>query len=201
MVSIIDYGAGNIRSVFNAFEYLGEKVQVASSAQDISEAERIVFPGVGSSREAMEMLKGKGMLQAMLEAIGEGVLFLGICLGMQLLFERSEENGGTECLGVLPGEVKRFPSNAGIKIPQIGWNTVHLEGRSPLFDGLKDDTYFYFVHSFFCPLPAGGAASGTTEYGIRYSSALERGNVFAVQFHPERSQENGLKVLSNFLKI
>ncbi len=202
MIKIIDYGAGNIRSVYNAFRYIGEKTEVVRHPEQLKNAHKIVLPGVGSSRDAMQMLEKRDLLNCLKDKIKGGAVFLGICLGMQLLFEYSEESGGTECFGLIKGTVKKFQAEGAIKVPQIGWNTVEpVNDNMELFKGIDKGSYFYFVHSYFCPLDAGGCLGGITEYGLRYASMLVKDNVFAVQFHPERSQENGLKMLNNFSKI
>lgn len=202
MIKIIDYGAGNIRSVYNAFRFIGENAEVVSRPEGLKNADKIVLPGVGSSKDAMKMLEKRHLLGCLKEKIREGSLFLGICLGMQLLFEYSEESGGTECFGLIEGTVKKFRAEGTMKVPQIGWNTVEpVSSNIKLFKGIAKGAYFYFVHSYFCPLDAGGCLGGISEYGVRYASMLEKDNVFAVQFHPERSQVNGLKMLNNFSKI
>lgn len=202
MISIVDYDAGNIKSVINAFRHIGQKVNVLERPDDINKAAKLVLPGVGSSKEAMGMLRKKDMTGCLMKAIRKGVPFLGICLGMQLLFQGSEENGGAEGLGILQGQVKKFSDTGKLKVPQIGWNTVEQTERGrKLFKGIPDGSYFYFVHSYFCPIGSGDNVSGITEYGQRYASAICFDNVFAVQFHPERSQENGLKMLENFSRL
>lgn len=202
MTGIIDYGSGNLRSVYNAFRYIGEDVKVCAAPEDLKGADRIVLPGVGSSADAMEGLRNAGLLEPMLAGIKAGTSFLGICLGLQMLFERSEESGGCECLAIVRGDVRRFPAGEGLKIPQIGWNTVKFTGKAcPLFDGIKDESYFYFVHSYYCDNAEQSLDSGRTEYGVSYTSAMWKDNVHAVQFHPERSQANGIKILENFVKL
>ncbi len=202
MIGIVDYGSGNLRSVFNAFRYLGQDVRICESPDDLGRADRIVLPGVGSSGDAMEGLARRDLAGPLADFIKSGRPFLGICLGLQLLFTRSFEGGGCDCLGVIRGEVKLFPAEKGIKVPQIGWNTVALRGaRCPVFKGIGDETYFYFVHSYYCDNDEEEYTAGVTEYGIRYTSALWKDNIFAVQFHPERSQENGIKILENFAKL
>lgn len=202
MVTIIDYGSGNLRSVYNAFKHLNADVKVCEGPEDIDKAKKIVLPGVGSSKDAMNGLSQRGLIDPILRNIEKGKPFLGLCLGLQLLFERSEESGGCDCLGLIEGEVKLFPASKGIKVPQIGWNTVEiLKGDSPLFKGIETDSYFYFVHSYYCDSKNESSTSGVTEYGVKYTSALWRDNIFAFQFHPERSQEKGLKILENFVKL
>ncbi|MDD5634929.1 MAG: imidazole glycerol phosphate synthase subunit HisH [Candidatus Omnitrophica bacterium] len=202
MIGIIDYGSGNLKSVYNAFRYLGQNVEICRVPRELERSDKIVFPGVGSSVDAMKSLNERGFIKPLLEEIEKEKPFLGICLGLQLLFEHSEEAGGCDCLGVVKGNVKLFSQKNGLKIPQIGWNTVKFRNKKcPLFEGIKDGTFFYFVHSYYCDNEQAGVSAGVTEYGIEYCSVLWKKNVFAVQFHPERSQENGLKLLENFIKI
>lgn len=201
MITIIDYGSGNLRSVYNAFRHLNESVEICEKPDDLKRAEKIVLPGVGSSKDAMQGLAQRGLIEPLLEKIKNGTPFLGICLGLQLLFTKSEESGGCDCLDVIKGNVKLFPREKKIKVPQIGWNTVKLLIKNcPLFKGIEDNSYFYFVHSYYCDTDEPYVA-GITQYGITYASALWKGNIFAVQFHPERSQANGLKMLENFIKL
>jgi glutamine amidotransferase len=201
MTGIIDYGSGNLRSVYNAFRYLGEDVKVLDTPEELESANKIVLPGVGSSKDALEGLAKRGLREPLLDSIKKGKLFLGICLGLQLLFTKSEESGGCECLDVIRGQVKLFPGGEGLKVPQIGWNTVKMREGCPLLKGLKDESYFYFVHSYYCNSEQPEYTAGETEYGIPYTSALWKDNIYAVQFHPERSQANGIKLLENFIKL
>ncbi len=202
MIGIIDYGSGNLRSVYNAFRYLDQEVFVCKTPEELKKADRIVLPGVGSSKDAMTQLKQSGLSEALLQELNKGKSFLGICLGLQLLFSKSYESGGCDCLGIVKGEVKLFPGGPGLKVPQIGWNTVKVNERNcPLFEGVEDNSFFYFVHSYYCDNYESEYTLGTTEYGIQYVSALWKDNIYAVQFHPERSQENGLKILKNFIKL
>ncbi|MDD4013390.1 MAG: imidazole glycerol phosphate synthase subunit HisH [Candidatus Omnitrophica bacterium] len=202
MIAIIDYGSGNLRSVYNAFKYLKAGVVVTDEPASLVKADKIVLPGVGSSKDAMRGLAERGLIGALKESIAGGKPFLGICLGLQLLFEKSQEGSGTECLGVLKGDVRLFPGSEGLKVPEIGWNTVSLKGGGcPVFRGIPDESYFYFVHSYYCVSLDEEISAGKTEYGVRYTSAVWKDNIFAVQFHPERSQSNGIKLLENFIKI
>ncbi|MBU0684105.1 MAG: imidazole glycerol phosphate synthase subunit HisH [Candidatus Omnitrophota bacterium] len=199
MIGIIDYGAGNLRSVYNAFQYLGQNVCVCTKPDELDYVDKIVLPGVGASKDAMQGLRQNGFIEPLLRNIKEGKDFLGICLGLQLLFNRSFEFGSNECLGLLKGEVKLFKPLNELKVPQIGWNTVKFIGAPcPVFKGIKDNSYFYFVHSYYCDNEESKFTLGETEYGIIYTSAIWKENVYAVQFHPERSQKNGLKILTNF---
>ncbi len=197
MIGIIDYGGGNLRSVYNAFRYIGRDVRICETPEDLDRVDKIVLPGVGSSKDAMTALESGGYREKIMSDIGSGKPFLGICLGLQLLFSRSDEAGGCDCLDLVPGEVKAF-SGDGLKVPQIGWNTVRSVSRGcPLFRGIPDGEYFYFVHSYYCAY-TGEYTTGVTDYGVEYTSALWKENVLAVQFHPERSQGNGMKLLENF---
>ena len=202
MIGIIDYGSGNLRSVYNAFRYLGQDVKICEGPEEMTTFDKVVLPGVGSSRDALEGLEQRGLVEPLLDFIEKGKPFLGICLGLQLLFARSEESGGCDCLGIIRGEVKLFPRETGVKVPQIGWNTVKMRGpECPIFKGLKDESYFYFVHSYYCSSEEAAYTAGETEYGIPYTSVLWKDNIFAMQFHPERSQANGIKLLENFVKL
>ncbi len=202
MIGIIDYGSGNLRSVYNAFRYLGQDVEVCEDTASLEKAEKLVLPGVGSSRDAMEGLEKRGLIEPIMEGIDKGKPFLGICLGLQLLFERSAESGGCECFGLIDGEVKLFPATPKFKVPQIGWNTVKLmRDDCPIFRGIGDESYFYFVHSYYCISEEDECTAGRTEYGVPYTSALWKDDIYAVQFHPERSQENGIKLLRNFTEL
>ncbi|MDD5011299.1 MAG: imidazole glycerol phosphate synthase subunit HisH, partial [Phycisphaerae bacterium] len=200
MITIIDYKAGNLTSVKLAFESIGQKVQITDEPSKILQAEKIVFPGVGAAKAAMDSLKSLNLIEPIRKVIADGVPFLGICIGMQVLFDTSEEDGGTKCLGILPGTVKKFKSDDKLcKIPQIGWNTVKIVKQHPIFDGIENESEFYFVHSFY---PACGDKNniiGQTEYaGSVFASAAGNKFLAAVQFHPERSGRIGLKLLENF---
>lgn len=202
MLTIIDYKAGNLTSVQLAFASLGIEARTTSKPEEILSAERIVFPGVGAAGSAMANLKQLKLEDAIKRQIAQGVPFLGICLGMQILFESSEEDSGTSCLGVLPGKVKRFASgNSGDKIPQMGWNQVHFKIDHPVFQGITSGGDFYFVHSYYA-LPAERCYSyAETDYaGITFTSIGGKDNLIATQFHPEKSGRIGLKLLENFLR-
>jgi glutamine amidotransferase len=200
MIAIIDYKAGNLTSVRLAFEHIGVPCKITSDPESILSAERIVFPGVGAAGEAMRNLNEMGLINPLKLAVSEGKPFLGICLGTQVILEFSEEDGGTPCIGLVPGVVKRFaPPNQMCKIPHMGWNTVELVRPHPLFDGIENSTEFYFVHSYY-PFPSDASyIIGETEYAnVRFASVLGKDNLIAVQFHPERSGRFGLKFLENF---
>ena len=199
MVTIVDYGAGNLTSVKNAFAALGVETEIVRDAKSVERAERVVFPGVGAAKSAMDNLARFGLTDAVRAAAVSGRPFLVICLGMQILFERSDEDGGVDTLGVVPGRVRRFPDVPGFKVPEIGWNDVRVRGESaaelrPLVDGLE----FYFVHSYFAEL--GDATAGVTEYaGTGFTSMVRRGALWACQFHPEKSGRIGLNLLKGWL--
>jgi glutamine amidotransferase len=190
---------GNLRSVQKAFEHIGRKAVVTSSRSAIKKAGLVVLPGVGEFSTAMKNLKKAGLTGTLLEVITSGKPFLGLCLGLQILFERSEE-GGCEGLGILRGQVKRFP--AGLKVPHMGWNGVNHSGAGrvkAIFKGLPDDSYFYFVHSYYVVPEDKNVVAATTDYGAEFVSAVCRENIFATQFHPEKSQKNGLRLLKNYV--
>ena len=193
-IALVDYRAGNLTSVKLAFAALGVETAVTSDPARIRAAGRIVFPGVGAAASAMANLKDLGLVDALRDAVRMGKPFLGICLGMQALFEHSEEDGGVELLGILPGKVRRFPDVPGCKVPEIGWNQV----KGKLADGVPDGGEFYFVHSYYAE--KGPFTVGVTEYaGVEFTSAVRRGNVFATQFHPEKSGRMGLALLKGWL--
>jgi imidazole glycerol-phosphate synthase subunit HisH len=202
MITIVDYRAGNLTSVQLAFEHIGQKVEITDKAADILRAERVVFPGVGAAKSAMNNLRKLDILGALKATVAKGTPFLGICIGMQLLFEFSEEDGGTPCMGLLPGSVKRFrPADPMVKIPQMGWNTVGKTRPHPVLEGIDDQSEFYFVHSYY-PAPADKSLIvGQTDYAdATFASAAARANLVATQFHPERSGRIGLRLLENFCK-
>lgn len=203
MIAIIDYKAGNLRSVENAVKFLGFEAQATSDAAELDNAEKVIFPGVGEFGSAMKNLKESGLDKGVNEFITSGKPFLGICLGMQLLLEGSEESRGIAGLGVFGGSNRRFAS--GLKVPQIGWNMVKPapgnRDAAKLFRGAEKGGYAYFVHSYYAKPEDGRVIAAKTEYGIEFASALAGGNVFATQFHPERSGEFGLRVLKNFLEM
>ncbi|MCC7163631.1 MAG: imidazole glycerol phosphate synthase subunit HisH [Anaerolineae bacterium] len=200
MIAIIDYGMSNLRSVRHAFEYLGADARIIDSPAAIKNAAALVLPGDGAFGPAMENLRNCGWLEPLESAIRGGLPFLGICLGMQLLFETSDEMGAHRGLGILPGSVKRFPATAG-KIPQIGWNQLNVRESSKFLAGIPDGAYTYFVHSYYCHPDDPTIVAATTDYGIRYASVAEQDNVWGAQFHPEKSGDTGLKMLMNFLAI
>jgi glutamine amidotransferase len=200
MIVVIDYRAGNLYNVGRALEHLDADFVFSGDPADVARADKVILPGVGAARPAMESLAGQGLVEALSQV---SVPFLGICLGLQLFFERSEE-ADTPCLGLLPGTVRRFDSSE-VKVPHIGWNSVigangSSEPVSPLFKGIPAESFFYFVHSYYAPVEK-GMTLGTTEHGLSFSSVVAKENLWGVQFHPERSGEIGLKVLENFLEL
>lgn len=201
MVAVIDYDAGNIRSVEKAILSLGEEVKVTRERREILLADHIILPGVGAFGDAMEKLHGYGLTDVIGEAVGEGIPFLGICLGLQLLFESSEESAGVKGLGILPGRIVRLPEAPGLKIPHIGWNSLQYPNRGRLFAGILQESYVYFVHSYYLQAAEPGIVTATTEYEACIHASVEKGNVFACQFHPEKSSDVGLRILRNFLEV
>jgi len=202
MIVVIDYKAGNLTSVRLALEHIGREVTITDKPEVILAAERIVFPGVGAASSAMDNLKRLGILDSLQKVVADGVPFLGVCIGMQLLFDGSAEDDGTKCIGLLPGEVRKFePSDSSCKIPQMGWNAVKIVNEHPLFEGVEDESEFYFVHSYYpCPSER-KMIIGQTEYaGVNFASVAGWGNIVATQFHPERSGAIGLRLLENFCK-
>jgi glutamine amidotransferase len=195
-VAIIDYGVGNLRSVEKAFHAGGVEAVVSPDEEVLRAAEKLVLPGVGAFRACMEALAERGFDRLVRERVEEGTPLLGVCVGMQMLFEESEEFGTTRGLGLLKGRVRRFPE--GQRVPQVGWNQVGWRGDHALSEGIGDKTFFYFVHSYFCEAAEASGVLGETAYGITYPSVVARANVCGVQFHPEKSQAAGLRLLRNF---
>ena len=201
MVAIIDYDAGNIKSVENAVRFLGHEVTVTSKAEEILCADHIILPGVGAFGDAMKRLSGAGLEETIRQAVDREIPFLGICLGLQLIFEESEESTGVKGLGLLPGRIRRIPEGDGRKVPQIGWNDLSFPRSSRLFAGIPEGSYVYFVHSYY--LEAGDPAdvAARTQYGVSIDAAVEHGKLFACQFHPEKSERIGMQILENFLNL
>lgn len=202
---IIDYGIGNLRSIEKAFEHVGVQVTRTDDPDTIAGAERLVLPGVGAFGACIGELRRRGLEAPIREAVGRGTPLLGVCVGLQLLFEESEEGGRHEGLGLLPGRVIRFPharpDGAPLKVPHMGWNTAHATRSSPLLDGLGDEPYFYFVHSYHARPARAYDVLATTTYGAAVPAMVQRDNVFGVQFHPEKSQRHGLQLLANFAAL
>ena len=201
MIAIIDYDAGNIRSVEKALKFLGQDVKITRDPEEILSAEKVILPGVGAFGDAMGKLKEYGLDQVIRKTAGKGTPFLGICLGLQLLFERSDEAPGAEGLGILKGEILRLPEKEGYKIPHMGWNSLELIHNGRLFRDLPEDPYVYFVHSYYLKAADETIVKARTEYTTVIDASVEQGNVFACQFHPEKSSETGLKILKNFVEL
>lgn len=201
MVAIIDYDAGNIRSVEKAIMLLGHEAVVTRDRDAILSADHVILPGVGAFGDAMAKLRKYGLVDTIREAVERELPFLGICLGLQLLFESSEEAPGIEGLGLLPGKILRIPDGKGLKIPHIGWNSLTFPNQGRLFQGIAQGAYVYFVHSFYLQAGDPEIVTASTEYGTVIHASVERGNLFACQFHPEKSSEIGLRILQNFLNI
>ena len=199
MIAIVDYGMGNLRSVQKAFERVGHGAVVTNRPEEVAQAERVVLPGVGAFGDAMANLKRAGLVDPVVKSISKGRPFLGICLGLQLLFVESEEMGRHRGLDVLPGRVRRFPE--GERVPQIGWNQIHIRRKLPLLEGIPDGSFFYFVHSYYVDAENPEDTIATTDYGIDYTSIAGRGTAFGIQFHPEKSQDLGLRILKNFAEM
>ena len=200
MITIINYGLGNLHSVQKAVANVGGEAVVTDIDQEIINAEKVILPGVGAFADGMKGLESRGLVSVVQEVAAQGKPLLGICLGMQLLFEESEEQGRYQGLGLLAGKVVQF-KHPGVKVPQIGWNQVHVSKSSNLMDGIQDGDYFYFNHGYYC-IPADADDVLTmTEYGVNFTSSVERELIIGVQFHPEKSQQRGLQVLKNFVEL
>ena len=201
MIAIIDYDAGNIKSVEKALQKLGADVVITKDAQEILQADKVILPGVGAFGDAMANLKKFGLDKVIYEVVENGTPFLGICLGLQLLFERSDETPGVAGLGILKGEILRIPDKEDLKIPHMGWNSLHLQNQGRLFQGLSEQSYVYFVHSYYLKAEDEQIVKATTDYSVNIHASVERDNVFACQFHPEKSSDVGLQILKNFVEL
>ena len=201
MIAIIDYDAGNIKSVEKALQKLGAEVIITKDAEVILSADKVILPGVGAFGDAMSNLKKYGLVEVIQKVVEKGTPFLGICLGLQLLFERSDETPGVEGLGILKGEILRIPESGDLKIPHMGWNSLHLQNNGRLYKGLEENSYVYFVHSYYLKAEEEEIVKATTEYSVNIHASVEKGNVFACQFHPEKSSDVGLKILQNFVEL
>ncbi len=199
MIAIIDYGAGNLRSVVNAITKLGYQPIITSNPEEVMKAKFVILPGVGAAGSTVSNLKRLGLTEPIKDYIASRRPFLGVCIGLQVLFSGTDEGGGHQCLGIISGQVKKLPS--GLKIPHIGWNQVKQKVRHPIFEGIADKENFYFVHSYYAKPDDEALVAGTTEYGIPFCSVVVRNNLIATQFHPEKSGELGLKMYANFLKL
>ena len=201
MIVIIDYDAGNIRSVEKALSYLGEKTVVSRDPDILKSVDKVILPGVGSFGQAMENLHRYELVPVIRDMIEDGKPFLGICLGLQLLFESSEESPGAEGLGILKGKILKIPSSPGLKIPHMGWNSLQLQNNGRLFRNIPQDTYVYFVHSYYLQAQEPEIVKAVTGYGTEIHASVEKDNVFACQFHPEKSGKYGLEILKNFAEL
>ncbi|MBU5449805.1 imidazole glycerol phosphate synthase subunit HisH [Acetivibrio sp. MSJd-27] len=199
MISIIDYGAGNLNSVEKAVRFLGFECTVTGDRDEILSSDKLILPGVGAFEDAMKHLQDTGLHRAVYDAVEKKIPILGICLGMQLFYEQSEEGNGPLGLGILKGKIKRFPDTLDLKIPQMGWNNLKIQKKCRLFDGLENP-YVYFVHSYYLEAENRNEVAATCEYGISFDAAVETGSIFLTQFHPEKSGETGLKILKNFME-
>ena len=201
MIAIIDYDAGNIKSVEKALQKLGAEVVITKDPAVILGAEKVILPGVGAFGDAMTNLKKYGLVEVIHQVVDKGTPFLGICLGLQLLFERSDETPGVEGLGILKGEILRIPEKDELKIPHMGWNSLHLQNEGRLYRGIKEQSYVYFVHSYYLKAEEQEIVKATTDYSVNIHASVEKGNVFACQFHPEKSSDVGLNILKNFVEL
>ena len=201
MIAILDYDAGNIKSVEKALQKLGQEVIITRDAEEILSADKVILPGVGAFGDAMNNLRKYGLDQVIYQVVENETPFLGICLGLQLLFEKSDESVGAKGLGILQGEICRIPDKEGLKIPHMGWNSLHLQHDGRLFAGLPEDSYVYFVHSYYLKAEDESIVKATTEYSTHIHASVEQGNVFACQFHPEKSSDVGLQILRNFVEL
>jgi glutamine amidotransferase len=199
MIAIIDYGAGNLRSVVNAISQLGYQAKITSASEEVLTAQAVILPGVGAAADTMANLNRLGLVKPVYQFIAGGRPFLGVCVGLQVLFTGTEEGGWHRCLDIIPGRVRRLPP--GLKVPHMGWNQVKQRVAHPVFAGIADEANFYFVHSYYAAPDDESLVAGETEYGIPICSVIARGNLVATQFHPEKSGEVGLRLYDNFLKL
>lgn len=201
MIAIIDYDAGNLRSVEKALQYLGKETVVTRDPEQIRKADKVILPGVGAFGDAMKKLQEYHLDTLIREIADSGKPLLGICLGLQLLFEESEESPGVKGLGILEGKIRRIPEEEGLKVPHIGWNSLHLEHDGRLFRNIPENSYVYFVHSYYLEAKDPEIVKASTEYGVHIHASVEKNNLFACQFHPEKSSETGLQILKNFAEL
>ena len=201
MIAIIDYDAGNIRSVEKAMAKLGQEVWITRDRERIMNADKVILPGVGSFGDAMAHLREYNLVEVIKDVVAEKKPFLGICLGLQLLYESSEETPGVEGLGILKGKILKIPEQEGLKIPHMGWNSLHLQNDGRLFRGIEQNPYVYFVHSYYLKAEEEETVKATTEYSVKIHASVEKDNVFACQFHPEKSSDLGLQILKNFAEL
>lgn len=201
MIAIIDYDAGNLKSVEKALKSLGQETIVSRDSSVIKAADKVILPGVGSFGDAMNNLDHFNLVDTIKDIAESGKPFLGICLGLQLLFERSDETPGAEGLSILPGEILRIPPSDGLKIPHMGWNSIKIKDNARLFNGVPDNSYVYFVHSYYLKASDEDIVAATTEYSTHIHASVEKNNIFACQFHPEKSSDIGLRILNNFANL
>ena len=201
MIAIIDYDAGNIKSVEKALQYLGEEAVITRDREEILGSDKVILPGVGAFGDAMEKLHQYGLVDTIQEVVDRRIPFLGICLGLQLMFECSDEAPGVKGLGLLPGKILRIPKKGDMKIPHMGWNDIKIKEGAKLFAGLEDHPYVYFVHSYYLQADDPSIVAATTEYGVTVHASVEKDNIFACQFHPEKSSTVGLQILKNFIAL
>ena len=201
MIAIIDYDAGNIKSVEKALQLLGQEVVITRDKDIILSADKVILPGVGAFGDAMGKIRQYGLESVIHEVVEKNTPFLGICLGLQLMFERSDETPGVKGLGILKGEILRIPDCPGLKIPHMGWNSLKFPNKGRLFQGIEEDSYVYFVHSYYLKAEDENIVTATTDYSTCIHASVEQGNVFACQFHPEKSSDTGLQILKNFVEL
>lgn len=201
MIAIIDYDAGNIKSVEKALNFLGEEAIITRDKDEILKSDKVILPGVGAFGDAMEKLHQYGLVETIQEVVKREIPFLGICLGLQLMFESSDEAPGVKGLGLLPGKILRIPKQGDLKIPHMGWNNIKIKEGAKLFQGLEQDPYVYFVHSYYLKADDEDIVAATTQYGVTIHASVEKGNIFACQFHPEKSSTVGLHILKNFVSL
>lgn len=201
MIAIIDYDAGNLRSVEKALLALGETPVITRDPEELLGADKVILPGVGSFGDAMGKLHQYGLVDVIRQVTAKGTPFLGICLGLQLLFESSSESPGVGGLGILPGRILKIPDSFGLKVPHVGWNSLEIRPGAALFSGIPDGSYVYFVHSFYLEAEDPSIVAATAQYGVNIHASVERDNVFACQFHPEKSGDVGLAILRNFINL
>lgn len=201
MIAIIDYGAGNLQSVKKAFDFIGAESIITDNPETIKNCDKILLPGVGSFGDAMESMNAKNLVEVIKAEALSGKPFLGICLGLQLLFEESEESPDVKGLGIFKGKIKKFSTDMGLKIPHIGWNSLEIKQKDTLFKGIPENSYVYFVHSYYLHAENENEIATVTNYGIDFHSAVGKDNIFATQFHPEKSGDVGLQILRNFASM
>ena len=201
MIAIIDYDAGNIKSVEKALIFLGEQPVITRDKETLLKADKVILPGVGAFGDAMARLEEYGLIPIINEIVAKGTPFLGICLGLQLLFEESDEAPGVKGLSILEGKIKRIPDSDGLKVPQIGWNSLHFDNEGSLFKGVDEGAYVYFVHSYYLEAKDEKIVTASTEYGVHVHASVQKDNVYACQFHPEKSSDVGLKMIKNFIEL